>query len=96
MFSTQDDVWKQSFKLLKYSFVILVTLTSSISSEDAFASCGKGYFWLPVGIICLGKYGKVIKSLDGELIFGYLQINRVARAQALPSQFFSSNKYRGI
>ena len=36
--------------LLKYCFVILVTLTSSISSEDAVASCGKGYFWLPVGI----------------------------------------------
>ena len=83
-------------RLLKYCFVILVTLTSSISSEDAVASCGKGYFCLPVGIICLGKHEKVIKSSDGELTFGYLQINRVAQAQALPRQLFSSNKYRGI
>ena len=94
-YTCHDDVWKEPFKLLKYCFVILVILTSSVSSEDV-ASCDKGYFRLSVGIICLGKHEKVIKSSDGELIFGYLQINRVAQAQALPRQLFASNKYRGI
>lgn len=54
-----------------------------IFSPAQFPASGKGYFWLPAGIICLGR--NFIKTYsDGRLIFGHLQIIHVARVQAFP------------